>query len=140
MVEVGVHAATDVTGYGLLGHLGSMLRASSHESATALGARLDLANVPWLTGVRELAEAGLCPGGSRRNLQFAAPRSRFADHVPEAMQLLLADAQTSGGLLMAVPAERLSALLAALEGRGVAVRAVIGEVQVADEAGVITVA
>jgi selenide,water dikinase len=139
MVEVEVHAATDVTGYGLLGHLGSMLRASSQAGGEAIGAHIELAAVPWLPGACDLAEAGLCPGGSRRNLEFAAPRTRFADHVAESMRLLLADAQTSGGLLMAVPPARLADLLMALERRAVAVRAVIGQVVAADAPGVIRV-
>ena len=127
MIEVGVHAATDVTGFGLLGHLGNVLRASSKRLGRAVGARLDASQVPFFDGVVELAERDVCPAGSKRNLAFAAPHTTFAASVPPHVQLLLADAQTSGGLLIAVAPDRRDALLAALEQRGVGIRAVIGE-------------
>lgn len=139
MVAVGVHAATDVTGFGLLGHLGSMLRASSRASGKALGARLDVARVPLLEKALDLASEGLCPGGTRRNFEYAAQSTCFSDEVPAHMRLLLADAQTSGGLLVAVAADHLDALLAALAQRDVSVRAVIGEVLGTDTAGAIAV-
>jgi selenide,water dikinase len=139
MMQVGVHAATDVTGFGLLGHLGNVLRASSARHGSPIGARIDAAQVPLLAGVADLAAQGVCPGGSRRNLEFAAPRVTFAPHLAAHEQLLLADAQTSGGLLMAVHADRLDALLAALSAHGVAVRAVIGAVTAAESAGAIAV-
>lgn len=139
MVAVGVHAATDVTGFGLLGHLGNLLRASSAVTGLPLGARLTFDRVPLFDKVLDLAEAGACPGGTKRNLAFAAPLTRFSDDLAEHQRLLLADAQTSGGLLIAVPPERLDALLAALAQRDVSVRAVIGEVLVLDEPGEIAV-
>jgi selenide,water dikinase len=139
MLSVGVHAATDVTGFGLLGHMGNLLRASSEASGRPLGAMLHLANVPWLDRAMDLAAEGICPGGSRRNLAFAAPHTRFSTDIPEHVQLLLADAQTSGGLLMAVPPTRLDALLVALSRHDVHVRAVIGEVMELDAAGEIAV-
>jgi len=120
MVEVGVSAATDVSGYGLLGHLRTMLRSSG------VGARLDSAAVPVLAGVRELIEAGHVPGGTRRNLTDVAPDVDFGQ-VDETTRVLLGDAQTSGGLLIAVPAGRIDALVAALSGRSPAA-AVVGEV------------
>ncbi len=127
MVEVGVHAATDVTGFGLLGHLGNVLRASSKRLGRPLGARLSANKVPFFDGVVDLAERDVCPAGSKRNLAFAAPNTTFAASVPAHIQLLLADAQTSGGLLIAVAPDRVEALLAALEKNSVDVRAVIGE-------------
>ncbi len=123
MDAVGVSAATDVTGFGLLGHLLPMMRASGCE------AHLRLAAVPLLAGVRELAERGVVPGGTRNNLETARGSVRFAPSISEVEQLILADAQTSGGLLISVPAERLSALLQELGTRDVA-GAVIGEVRV----------
>jgi len=140
MVETGVSAATDVTGFGLLGHLGNMLRASSEAADEPLGAALAYDKVPLLAGVEGYLADGLCPGGTRRNLDFAAPAVQFAARFDEAQRLLLADAQTSGGLLIAVSESRLAALLAALAARAVAVRAVIGRVERADIAGRITVA
>ncbi len=139
MCAVGVHAATDVTGFGLLGHLGNVLRASSAASGTPLGATLQWADVPLLPGAIELAIAGACPGGSRRNLTYAAPQCQFSKSMSEYQQLLLADAQTSGGLLIAVEPNRCDALLAALADRGVTVHAVIGVVHAAAAAGQIVV-
>jgi selenide,water dikinase len=139
MEEVGVHAATDVTGFGLLGHLGNVLRASSHAAGQALGAALVWEELPWLPRALELAAAGACPGGSKKNLAFAAPNCRFDPGLAEHETLLLADAQTSGGLLLAVRPSRLPALLAALAHHGVVIRAVIGEVTNADLPGEIVV-
>jgi selenide,water dikinase len=122
MLAVGVHAATDVTGFGLLGHLHSLLRASG------AAAELASAAVPLLPLARALAERGAVPGGSKRNQQSVADAVRFDSTVDETMRLLLADAQTSGGLLIAVPAERLDALLAALGRERTPTAAVIGRV------------
>ena len=89
-----VRAATDVTGFGLLGHLHKMARASG---VTAL---VDAAAVPYLNGARESARDGFIPGGSRRNLDWVRPHLD-PGRCDELEQLLLADAQTSGGLLLA---------------------------------------
>ena len=99
MVEVGVHAATDVTGFGLLGHLHNMLRASGVSAA------IEAERVPLLPGARELAERGAIAGGTRRNLESLKDAVTFAPEVSEVERLLLCDAQTSGGLLIAVPPE-----------------------------------
>ena len=111
MVEVGVSAATDVTGFGLLGHLGQLAVASG------VSARIQAELVPVLDGVLELAEAGVIPGGTRRNLAAAEAATAFADSISPAQRLLLADAQTSGGLLIAVPAGRTDQLEAAMDSR-----------------------
>jgi selenide,water dikinase len=140
MVEAGASAATDITGFGLLGHLGNVLRASSARAGEPLGASLTYANVPLFDGVEDYLAAGLCPGGTRRNLDFAAPLTRFAPNLDESRRLLMADAQTSGGLLIAIADARLPALLDALAARGVATRAVIGRIEPVDEAGRIAVA
>ena len=121
MIEIGVSAATDVTGFGLLGHLRSMLRASG-TSAT-----LNAAAVPLIEGATELAKGGHVPGGSTRNLEDLHDAVTFSESVDPILHILLADAQTSGGMLMAVPKDRLDALLGRLEGRTPAL-AVIGEV------------
>lgn len=133
MMEVGVHAATDITGFGLLGHLGNVVRGSG------VAARIDASAVPWLPGVLDFAERDVCPAGSKRNLAYAAPNTSFASHLAPHVQLALADAQTSGGLLIAVAPDRHAALLEALAARGVAVRATIGEIT-AGPAGHIAVA
>jgi len=127
----GLRAATDVTGFGLLGHLGNIVRGSG------VGARLTVDRLPLLARAREFAEAGVIPGGTRRNLE-AASAVRWGEGVTESDRLLLADAQTSGGLLLAVPPDRLAAVLAALGAEGVLARAVIGEITA--EAGTIHVA
>ena len=110
MTRAGVTAGTDVTGFGLLGHLRTMLRASG------VSAEIDAAAVPLLPGARELAEAGHIPGGSKRNLEDVSADVSFADSVDEVARILLADAQTSGGLLMAVPSDRVVDVVAQLEG------------------------
>jgi selenide, water dikinase len=118
-LAVGVSAATDVTGFGLLGHLGNILRASE------VGAELAFDEVPLLAHARNLVGRGIVPGGTQRNLEAAAG-VEWADDIPPADRLLLADAQTSGGLLLAVPSENESALVEALRAAGTPAAAVIG--------------
>ncbi len=112
MRRIGVKAATDVTGYGLLGHLGEMIRASR------VSAVVEADRVPQLPGVADLVASGAVPGGTRRNLAAAA---RFTDFgvLDETLQVILADAQTSGGLLIAVEAPLEAALLQALDEEGI---------------------
>ena len=111
MRRVGATAATDVTGFGLLGHLGEIIRASG------VSAELDLAAVPLLPGIRQLAIDGVVPGGTRRNLDSVARYTVF-NGVDETDRLVLADAQTSGGSLIAVDGPLVAALLQALEDEG----------------------
>jgi selenide,water dikinase len=92
-LDAGISAATDVTGFGLLGHLFKLARASG---VTAV---VDAAAVPYLEGARESLAAGFVPGGSRRNLDWVRPH--LSAEVAEDELVLLADAQTSGGLLLA---------------------------------------
>jgi selenide,water dikinase len=92
-LAAGATCATDVTGFGLLGHLHKLARASG------VTARVDAAAVPYLDGARESLAAGHVSGGTRRNLDWVRPHTDPGD-LPEAEQLLLADAQTSGGLLV----------------------------------------
>jgi selenide,water dikinase len=120
-LAAGARAATDVTGFGLLGHLHHLLLGAK------LAARISAGAVPLLPFARRLAEQDSCPGGSRRNLAAAESWTRFAPEVDAAQRLLLCDAQTSGGLLIAVPPGSESRLLAELERRGAPARAVVGE-------------
>ncbi len=124
MAETGVHACTDVTGFGLLGHLGEMLDAS------AAAAEVDVASVPLHDGVLELIEQAVYAGGLRNNRDYLVPRLHarasaaqgvFAGPVAgqDPRVLALFDPQTSGGLLMAVPAARHQALLEKLSARQV---------------------
>ena len=122
-----VHALTDVTGFGLLGHGWEM------ASGSRVAFRLRASAVPILEGVRPLAEQGIFPGGSKANSAWVKPNVRFADGVDETTRLLLADAQTNGGLLAAVDAAAADELLAALAGAGVRA-AEIGEVIAGDPA------
>nr|WP_294690673.1 selenide, water dikinase SelD [uncultured Friedmanniella sp.] len=94
-MDAGAVAATDVTGFGLLGHLYKLARASG------VSAVVDTASVPYLDGARESLAAGFVPGGSRRNLDWVRPHLSAAADVGDHDVLLLADAQTSGGLLVA---------------------------------------
>ncbi len=101
-------ACTDITGFGLLGHLQEML-------GNRVGATIVASAVPMLPGSREYAAAGLVPGGTHRNLEYLMPRIRFDAHIDKMDQLLLCDAQTSGGLLVAVEPTCCSGLLRALK-------------------------
>ena len=121
-LSAGAHAATDVTGFGLLGHLHHLV------SASRCAARVFADAVPRLDFALSLAEEGLVPGGSVKNLAYVKPHTSFDDGLSEAERLLLADAQTSGGLLIAVPPEKEAELVADLARRGTPARAVIGEV------------
>ena len=120
--EVGVHACTDITGFGLLGHMREMTVASG------VGARVSFHRVPVLDGVVELAAQGVVPGGSKRNLAYAEEFVTFDPALDLPQRLVLADAQTSGGLLLAVPGAQADGLLRALHGNGVTAAADIGEV------------
>ncbi len=117
----GVHAMTDVTGFGLLGHLLEMLEASG------AGATLTLSAIPILEAARRHARAGAIPGGSKANLEAVEDRVRF-EGVDPIDPILLADAQTSGGLLIAVSPRVVRRLVAGLEAAGTLVAAEIGVV------------
>ncbi|WP_409186259.1 selenide, water dikinase SelD [Amycolatopsis sp. VS8301801F10] len=110
-LAAGVRAATDITGFGLAGHLHRMLRASG------AAAELDAASVPLLPGALELA-ARFVPGGTRANTAYLAPTVDVDSDVPHDLAVLLHDAQTSGGLLLAVPDDP-AKLIAALAARGI---------------------
>jgi selenide, water dikinase len=120
-VELGasVHAATDVTGFGFLGHLREMCAGSG------VHATVDAAAVPVIDGVRDLLAAGMVAGGTQRNHAFVSDSVDFGA-LPEPEQLLLADAQTSGGLLLAVAPEAADALVAACRAHGTLAASVVG--------------
>lgn len=127
-----VHAATDVTGFGLLGHLSEMLGDGS------VGARLTVADVPVLEEAWSLAEDRVVPGGTRRNLTAVQSFMDWSERISEEQQLVLADAQTSGGLLMAVEPSSADAVLAELNASGASAAKRIGVFT--DKAGRIEVA
>lgn len=127
-LAAGVRAATDVTGFGLLGHLYHLAQASGCSARVFAGA------VPTFEAVRSLCESGLVPGGTRRNLEYVEPVARFDASLDEVDRLILADAQTSGGLLLAVPPENESTLLAGLAAARTPACAVVGQM-IEGEAG-----
>ena len=117
-----VHALTDVTGYGLLGHLWEMMKGAGTRAV------LNLVAIPVLADVPALAAEGVVPGGTKANLEWVAPHVRFPEEFPDPIKLVLADAQTNGGLLAAVPSRGVSRVMKALERAGVDA-AMIGEVK-----------
>jgi selenide,water dikinase len=123
MLEVGVHASTDVTGFGLLGHLRNVLVASG------VSATVWVDSLPVLPAAWKYVRAGIAPGGSHANLRFLAEFTAYSGDLGEAEQLVLCDAQTSGGLLIAVPEARTDALLAALGRHGTPAAAVVGRIE-----------
>jgi selenide,water dikinase len=130
MIEVGVNACTDVTGFGLIGHLSSMMR----ESHT--GCRLRMSDIPVLPGARDLLDQGIAPGGTHRNLAGVGSHVRWRQEISQESRLLLCDAQTSGGLLISAAADRVSRLLEEMDARGVAGSRVVGEVLDGGEQGI----
>ncbi|RIJ48790.1 selenide, water dikinase SelD [Maribellus luteus] len=131
MKKYPVHACTDVTGFGLMGHLKEM------TSGSECNARVWYDKVPFLPEVKNLAVAGVIPGGSHNNLSFV---SEFVDFgkLPRTDQLLLCDAQTSGGLLIALPAAEAEKLVIDLKESGVSDACIIGEFM-AKGKGIVTV-
>jgi selenide, water dikinase len=121
MVKVGAHAATDITGFGLMGHLKSMVKGSR------VGAQVQLGRVPVLPGAWELLDQGVAPGGTHRNRQSVADAVSWHPDLTEREQLLLCDAQTSGGLMISVASDQTEALLSELQASGVS-GAVLGEI------------
>jgi selenide, water dikinase len=121
MQAAGAHAATDITGFGLLGHTHEMAHLSSAKFHLQAGA------MPWLPGAVAYGDANTFAGGMGRNMEYFEPWVTFGPDVSRTVQLLLFDPQTSGGLLIAVAAEDEPALMVALEAEG-AQGWIIGEV------------
>lgn len=117
-----VHALTDVTGFGLLGHLRNITAASG------VTAEVWADRVPVLAAAREYVKAGIAPGGTRANAKFLADWVEYGSNVSQEEQLLLCDAQTSGGLLVAVPEKIADEVARALEAAGTLAGAVVGKI------------
>jgi len=100
MNAVGVNACTDITGYGLLGHLLEMCEGSK------ISATIECNEIPLIQGVFELAQKGFIPGGTKRNLDHVIPNVNFSKNISQEQKYLLADAQTSGGLLISAPKDK----------------------------------
>ncbi len=122
MVEVGVASATDITGFGLLGHLWEMAEQSN------VSMKIFAAKVPIIREAFELAKMSLFPGGSVKNFEFVKPKVEYAKNITPELQMLLCDAQTSGGLLISVPEKKSHALINLLHKKGVTSASIIGEV------------
>ena len=120
MREYTVHACTDVTGFGLLGHLHEMTLGSKVD------ARITLSSVPIIPEARDLAGMDVVPGGTLNNLAYVESHIVFDDKIDRVSRLLLADAQTSGGLLISLPGDQAEKLLNELTGKEIEA-AIIGE-------------
>jgi len=127
-----VHACTDVTGFGLIGHLSHMVRASG------VTAQITARNVPLLPGALDLARAGIGPGGTERNRIHFGPNVSFASSLEASLVELLFDPQTSGGLMAGVPGDNEPALMAEFAARGIPA-ARIGEVVSLSEGRIVVV-
>ena len=122
MTEVEVHACTDITGFGLLGHACEMVEGQD------VGMVIYSSAVPILPGTEDLAQMGLIPGGTIRNRDFRIPMIDRAAQISDEHLLILFDAQTSGGLLISVPEQDAQSLLERLHQEGVEAAAIVGEV------------
>lgn len=121
MTKAKANAATDVTGFGLVGHLMTMMRASGTTG------NLIKSSIPILPGVNELLADGIAPGGTHRNIESCEDSVTWGDGIQETDRLLLCDPQTSGGLLISVPNASVDSLLRDLKDRGIS-GCVVGEV------------
>jgi len=117
-----VHAATDITSFGLAGH------AAKLATGSGVTLRIEESDLPLLAGTLELCRDGMIPGGGRRNREHYGPKVRISDEVSEEMQEILFDPQTSGGLLIAVPEPQAMQLIAKLHRSGSSEAALIGSV------------
>jgi selenide,water dikinase len=122
MVRHGATACTDVTGFGLLGHLARMAGESG------AGAELWAERIPLLPGVLDYARAGIYSGANERNAEYSAARTDFAKDVGEEWRAALYDAQTSGGLLVCLPEARAGAAVAEMRGAGIECAQVVGRI------------
>ncbi len=132
MQEVGVHACTDITGFGFLGHTVQLAQNSR------VGITIHFASVPIFPEAVEFAKQGLCPAGLHRNREFYSTAVRIANEVPSHMQDILFDPQTSGGLLICLASGEAKLLLSRLQETGVEDAAIVGEV-VSQPPGVVAV-
>lgn len=122
MLEIGVHACTDVTGFGLLGHLRTMLLSSK------AGAEIHMSKIRVLPGVLDLAREGISPDGTLNNMKSLMPHVHWDSSLSEEDKKVLSDAQTSGGLLISVSPDKTTRLMNALVLHGVTEATIIGTV------------
>ena len=122
MNAVGVNACTDITGYGLLGHLLEMCKGSN------VSVTLEFNEIPLIQGVYELAQKGFIPGGTKHNLDYVSSQVNFSKNISQEQQYILTDAQTSGGLLISVAKEKAEDLQKTLTENNTLSSAVVGHV------------
>jgi selenium donor protein len=122
MSDFPVNSCTDVSGFGLLGHLKEMIQASH------AGAEIDYKNVPVLPMTWELAAMNMIPGGTRNNLQYVEDVMEWEENVPELAKIILADAQTSGGLLITLPVKDANKFIKQCRLVGISEAVVIGKI------------
>lgn len=122
MLKTDVHACTDITGFGLLGHACEMI------DGTATGLVIDSAAVPYIAEAKGLAEMGLVPGGLHRNRNYREHMVDFDPSLPRFVSDIMYDPQTSGGLLISLPAAEAEDLLKAMHAAGITDAAIVGEV------------
>ena len=122
MMDFHVHACTDVTGFGLLGHACEMVQGSE------VGAIFDSTAIPVLPGVRELIDMGMVPGGTYRNRDFRTDMVEQSTDVPDYISDILFDPQTSGGLLIAVQGDEAEQLLVKMRDADIGATAIVGEI------------
>jgi selenide,water dikinase len=122
MLKYEVHAATDITGFGLIGHAAKMAEGSD------VTLHLEESDLPLMAGALECCRAGMIPGGGKRNREFYGPRVRISDEVADEIGELVFDPQTSGGLLVALPENDAMKLLVDLQAGGNTDAAIVGRV------------
>ena len=122
MMRVGINSCTDITGFGLMGHLRGMTRGSK------VGAIINASDVPVLPGVWDLMEKNVVPGGTFRNMNGVEDSVDWDESLTDQQRLLMCDAQTSGGLLISVTKDKVEKLLSELEISGVETRVIVGEI------------
>jgi selenide,water dikinase len=122
MIATGVNACTDITGFGFLGHLSELVKASG------VGVRISVGKVPVIAEAWDLVRQGVAPGGTHRNLAYLEGQLVLSGKITKEQLLVLADAQTSGGLLISVPVAKTELLAQALHQAGVPIVAEVGEI------------
>lgn len=127
----GAHACTDITGFGLLGHLLEMMNGSKTTAA------IEANKIPLLPGVMELATSGVIPGGTKDNQDFTSPFVQYDDKISVRKRMVLNDAQTSGGLLITIPQNLASDLIKILKEKGIQDASIIGQVLAAGKTKII---
>ncbi|MFC2070932.1 selenide, water dikinase SelD, partial [Chloroflexota bacterium] len=132
MLEYEVHACTDITGFGFIGHAVQMVKNSG------ISLKVNSSAVPSFPEAGDFAKQGLCPAGLHRNREFYSPNISIESNVPVYIQDILFDPQTSGGLLISLPSEKAEKLLESLRQAGIADAAIIGSVS-ESPAGTVTI-